>query len=644
MCSDLALFLLPVATALIAGAATNSPAFTCEFAGASALLLSAFAVSISAFTYLVSFFFTSAKSVLKYLSTILLFAVTVPLCLLFSLSTAMPNTANLAAYVLSVFPGLALAWGVFQVSVMAIIAHELERQVPVWNIFVRTPEGHLSAGAQFTCFTGTKVQILTLRSLSGYYILMLLGSALLFFLAAVRKDLETYRHPKSHVYVPNEGDNSPESEDSDVVAERDAIEMAGKEGARHLCVHHLRKVYGHGAHATVAVKGLSVSADIGECLCILGPNGAGKSSTLSMLSGELAPSGGTALIGGKSIYTQLLEVFSILGICGQADIIWESLTGREHLVLACSLRRIPVAEHEHVVCTLLDDLGFKKWADKPVKVYSGGTRRKLCVAIALVGGTSMVLLDEPSTGVDPVSKRLMWDLLRKERQRRTLVLTTHSMTEAEALSSRIAIMGKGELRCIGSPQHIKSKYGRGVYLQVQAPPASAPILLSRLQSLFHMVQPGEAHGQTQVPSRQVGIQSGEVHVASSSSFQGNMNVIVTMQGEARTSAEATERGDAGQETMIEQVVDGEIQFMSFCLQCTDSRNANKSGGGAGGAVEGSGLMLGGLPLADLFSAMEEWKAELKVADYSISQVTLEQVFLTVTREEKSLQVGTFRGL
>jgi len=346
----------------------------------------------------------------------------------------------------------------------------------------------------------------------------------------------------------------------------------------------------------------------------------------------------------------------MLGICGQTDIIWESLTGREHLVLACSLRRIPVAEHEHVVCTLLDDLGFKKWADKPVKVYSGGTRRKLCVAIALVGGTSMVLLDEPSTGVDPVSKRLMWDLLRKERQRRTLVLTTHSMTEAEALSSRIAIMGKGELRCIGSPQHIKSKYGRGVYLQVQAPPASAPILLSRLQSLFQKprhgcsngmaingTQPGEAHAQTQVTSRQVEIQSGEVHVASSSSFRGNVNVIVTMQGEAR-SAEATERGDAGLETMIggDQVEDGEIQFMSFCLQCTDNRNAHKSGGGAGGAVEGSGFMLGGLPLADLFSAMEEWKAELKVADYSISQVTLEQVFLTVTREEKSL--GTFRGL
>jgi hypothetical protein len=185
-------------------------------------------------------------------------------------------------------------------------------------------------------------------------------------------------------------------------------------------------------------------------------------------------------------------------------------------------------------------------------------------------------------------------------------------------------MGKGELRCIGSPQHIKSKYGRGVYLQVQAPPASAPILLSRLQSLF-----------------QVEIQSGEVHVASSASFQGNVSVSVTMQGETR-SAEATERGDAGLETIIggEHVVDGEIQFMSFCLQCTDSKNANKSGGGAGGAVEGSGFMLGGLPLADLFSAMEEWKAELKVADYSISQVTLEQVFLTVTREEKSLQLGT----
>ena len=364
LCSDLALFVLPIVTALVVGAATNSPSFVGAFGLAAAALMLGFAVAISSMTYLVAFLFSSSKSVLKYLSTILLLATSLPLCILFSISVALPNTANAAALVLSVFPALAMAWGLFNLSVTALLSHELERQVPLYNIFVRTPEGHFGA---------------------GWYVLVLLGSALAYFIAAVRRDLETYRHYKTHVHVPHE-EGDDEAEDSDVVAERDSIERAGKAGCRHLCLHHLRTVYGHGANATVAVKGLSVSASRGECLCLLGPNGAGKSSTLLMLSGELAPSGGTALLAGKSIYAQLLEVFGVLGVCPQTDAVWEMLTGREHLLLACSLRGLPASRHAPVVSALLQDLGILAWADKLVKVYSGGTRRKLCVAMALVGG------------------------------------------------------------------------------------------------------------------------------------------------------------------------------------------------------------------------------------------------------------------
>jgi hypothetical protein len=299
LCSDLALFVLPIVTALVVGAATNSPSFVGAFGLAAAALMLGFAVAISSMTYLVAFLFSSSKSVLKYLSTILLLATSLPLCILFSVSVALPNTANAAALVLSVFPALAMAWGLFNLSVTALLAHELERQVPLYNIFVRTPEGHFGA---------------------GWYVLVLLGSALAYFMAAVRRDLETYRHYKTHVHVPHE-EGDDEAEDSDVVAERDSIER-----------------------------------------------------------------GGTALLAGKSIYSQLLEVFGVLGFCPQTDAVWEMLTGREHLLLACSLRGLPASRHAPVVSALLQDLGILAWADKLVKVYSGGTRRKLCVAMALVGG------------------------------------------------------------------------------------------------------------------------------------------------------------------------------------------------------------------------------------------------------------------
>ena len=185
-----------------------------------------------------------------------------------------------------------------------------------------------------------------------------------------------------------------------------------------------------------------------------------------------------------------------------------------------------------------------------------------------------MLLDEPSTGVDPVSKMLLWELLRRELARRTLLLTTHSMAEAEALSSRVAIMGQGKLRCIGSPQHIKSMYGRGVYLQVLARPATAPLLLEGLRALF------------------AGLSS-----YSAAAGGGLGEVLVTMQGGARGVAGGEETVDiavpdaarAGEgRGALEEV----CQPLSFCLQ---SRASHLGASDAGAR---------GLPLADLFETME----------------------------------------
>ena len=272
----------------------------------------------------------------------------------------------------------------------------------------------------------------------------------------VKLNLHIAREPEGHADSQS-GDG--DDQDSDVEAEREQIERAGPANAPHLCMHRLKKVYGHGASAKVAVRDLSVGVQMDECLCLLGANGAGKTSTMQILSGLVSASGGTARVAGKSIYSSLHDIFATLGVCWQADTLWDLLTAREHLLLACRLRAVP-PPHSGVVDALLLDVGLLPWADKPVQVYSGGTRRKLCVALALVGDTTTLLLDEPSTGLDPVSKRLLWALLRRQGARRALLLSTHSMGEAEALSSRVAILRSGRLCCLGSVQHIKSKYGR----------------------------------------------------------------------------------------------------------------------------------------------------------------------------------------
>jgi hypothetical protein len=186
-----------------------------------------------------------------------------------------------------------------------------------------------------------------------------------------------------------------------------------------------------------------------------------------------------------------------------------------------------------------------------------------------------VLLDEPSTGVDPVSKMLLWELLRRELATRTLLLTTHSMAEAEALSSRVAIMGQGKLRCVGSPQHIKSKYGRGVFLQVLARPSTAPLLLEGLRALF------------------AGLSS------CSSAAGGVGEVLVTMQGGARGAVAGGEEqtvdiavSDSARAGEGPEAAEEVCQPLSFCLQ---SRAAQLGASDAG---------VMGLPLADLFETME----------------------------------------
>lgn len=206
-----------------------------------------------------------------------------------------------------------------------------------------------------------------------------------------------------------------------------------------------------------------------ECFGLLGANGAGKTTTFKMLSGDESISFGNAWIKGHSLKTNLKKVHKHIGYCPQFDALIEDLTGRETLKLFSLLRGVPNDTIPQITLFLAKEFGFVKHLDKQVKAYSGGNKRKLSTALALLGNPSVIYLDEPTSGMDPGAKRNLWNgVCRVRDSGKTIILTSHSMEECEALCTRLAIMVNGEFKCIGSTQHLKNKFSQGFVLIIKA--------------------------------------------------------------------------------------------------------------------------------------------------------------------------------
>ncbi|XP_021242061.1 ATP-binding cassette sub-family A member 13 [Numida meleagris] len=260
------------------------------------------------------------------------------------------------------------------------------------------------------------------------------------------------------------------SEDTDVEMERQRL-FGGRTGNDVLLLYNLRKCYGGFSKKNTAVENISLGVTRGECFGLLGTNGAGKSTTFKMLTGDIVPSAGRAVIRtptGSEMDIQSASSEGILiGYCPQQDALDELLTGWEHLYYYCTLRGIPKQHICKVAEDLVNRLQLNAHADKLVRTYSAGTKRKLSAALALVGKPQILLLDEPSSGMDPCSKRYLWKTILKEVQDGcAAVLTSHSMEECEALCTRLAIMVNGSFKCLGSPQHIKNRFGDGYSVKV----------------------------------------------------------------------------------------------------------------------------------------------------------------------------------
>ena len=217
-----------------------------------------------------------------------------------------------------------------------------------------------------------------------------------------------------------------------------------------LAVIELRKIYAprrEGAKAVEAVQNVTFGVRTGEVFGLLGANGAGKTTTMSMVMRAVEPTSGDATVGGTSVLTDFAEAASKLGVVNQHNSLWAGLSCEDHVSLFARLRLAGGSDEdiEAVVTATLDRVELGSHAKKLAGRLSGGMKRKLCCAAALVGDPSIVLLDEPSAGLDPVSQRNLWNLVRATMAGRAVVLTTHSMAEADVLCDRIGIMvlGKG---------------------------------------------------------------------------------------------------------------------------------------------------------------------------------------------------------
>ncbi|KAK4327949.1 hypothetical protein Pmani_001610 [Petrolisthes manimaculis] len=217
-----------------------------------------------------------------------------------------------------------------------------------------------------------------------------------------------------------------------------------------------------------AVNNVSFRVGRGECLGLLGVNGAGKTTTFRMLTGDEQPSAGNAKINNVSLRDDPRRFVQQIGYCPQFDAVLGELTGTEMLILMARLRGVIENQIKNSVNSLVNLVGLTECADRPSSTYSGGNRRKLSTAMALVGNPPLVFLDEPTSGVDPASRRRVWAAVSQAVSRgQSVVLTSHSMEECEALCSRIIIMAQGTLRCVGTTMHLKAKYGQGCSLQIK---------------------------------------------------------------------------------------------------------------------------------------------------------------------------------
>ncbi|KAF1779910.1 P-loop containing nucleoside triphosphate hydrolase [Phytophthora cactorum] len=444
---------------------------------------------------------------------------------------------------------------------------------------------------------------------TGYAIIYLLFDAVLYYAIAVGIDY-AMTFPKIKSALSKDPDIPVESRetDDDVRDEVDRVLMGGADNDT-IKLQNLRKVYRKGEK--VAVQDLSFGLKQGECFGFLGINGAGKTTTMKMLTGDIVPTSGNATLSGYDILTQQVEVRRQIGYCPQFDALIDLLTVREHLELFAKIKGVPSSDLDFVVREKMEQLNLTAFEDKLAGSLSGGNKRKLSVAIAMIGSPKILFLDEPSTGMDPVSRRFMWDVISEistYNKESTVVLTTHSMEECEALCTRVGIMVGGELKCLGSVQHLKNRFGDGLMFdaKLQAPTAESvtELVLRHFDSVDTRIEEGDLVETCQLFGNPTWTQK----------------IVNTHPQDTRSLTLSSLRGVVDHRDAVENVFAflqenfGSVELLerqhdSCWFKIHDQSDNTNS-----------------LRLSNVFELVENAKSRLSIREYSVSQTTLEQIF------------------
>ncbi|EPQ04799.1 ATP-binding cassette sub-family A member 3 [Myotis brandtii] len=363
---------------------------------------------------------------------------------------------------------------------------------------------------------------------------------------------------------------SGECKDEDVENERKRILEQPQELLNSsVLIKELIKIY-FKCPVILAVKNISITIQKGECFGLLGLNGAGKTTTFQILTGEETATSGHVFVEGFSITDNIQKVKSRVGYCPQSDALLEYMTGREIMIMYARLWGVSESQIQLYVSKWLTSLQLESHADRIIRTYSGGNKRRLSTAIALMGKPTIILLDEPSTGMDPVARRLLWDAVMQARESgKTIIITSHRMEECDAFCTRLAIMVKGKFVCLGSPQHLKNKFGDVYILKVKVKTDTHKHTLNDFKDFITMTFPGQT--------------------------------VVTQPEHVQ-------------------------ELLKLMQQAVQQQKAIKPQASRRTSPEGSWTV---------FGVLEEAKEQFNLEDYSVSQITLEQVFLTFANLENN---------
>ena len=269
------------------------------------------------------------------------------------------------------------------------------------------------------------------------------------------------------------------------------LAAAGMRGAAHSMGGFRRKKQ---AIRVVALDGISLEVGAGEIFGLLGPNGAGKTTTVGILTTRVRPTDGTAWIGAHNVWQELVQVKRLIGVVPQRPNLDFSLTAREILVFHGAYFQVPPAQRTRRAAELLDRFKLTERANEMLLGFSGGMLQRLSIARAMMHDPEVLFLDEPSAGLDPQTRLLLWDIIREYHARgKTILLTTHNMEEADALCRRVAIVDHGKIIALGTPQELKQSVPGGFLLQLQfdAPTPELLLGLERLEGVTEVRPRGD---------------------------------------------------------------------------------------------------------------------------------------------------------